>query len=118
MDPDQTKFNIQKIQEQSQLLNQNNTILQGQRQQMAAIIQEHSFLDSVDKDSQLVVTEYYYKYIVYLLVAVLLFLLLMKFVLLNGEQQGGSGKSKGILAFNWFFIFILLVVLYLFLHKK
>ena len=75
-----------------QTLDQNYDILLNQRKQIEKLEKEYITLDSANKDSQLVVTEYYSKYIVLVFVTLLLVLLLVKFAS-NGEGQVGGGKN-------------------------
>ena len=75
-----------------QTLNQNYNILLNQRKQIEKLEKEYITLDSANKDSQLVVTEYYSKYIVLVFVTLLLVLLLVKFAS-TGEGQVGGGNN-------------------------
>jgi len=75
-----------------QTLNQNYNILLNQRKQIEKLEKEYVTLDSANKDSQLVVTEYYSKYIVLVFVTLLLVLLLVKFAS-TGEGQVGGGNN-------------------------
>ncbi len=75
-----------------QTLDQNYNILLNQRKQIEKLEKEYVTLDSANKDSQLVVTEYYSKYIVLVFVTLLLVLLLVKFAS-TGEGQVGGGNN-------------------------
>lgn len=75
-----------------QTLDQNYNILLNQRKQIEKLEKEYVTLDSANKDSQIVVTEYYSKYIVLVFVTLLLVLLLVKFAS-TGEGQVGGGNN-------------------------
>jgi hypothetical protein len=87
----QTNVKPQK-QQQEQILNNNNGILQEDREKIHMIIREFQMLNEADKNSQIVVTQEYSSYIVYLLVAILLIILILKFSVFSGEQRGGGTK--------------------------
>jgi hypothetical protein len=76
-----------------QTLDQNYNTLLNERIKIEKIEKEYATLNAVDRDTQLIVTEYYSKYIVLVFVTLLLVLLLLKFAVTGGEQTGGGGNN-------------------------
>jgi len=76
-----------------QTLEQNYNLLLNERIQIEKLEKEYETLNTADKDTQIVVTEYYSKYIVLIFVTLLLVLLLLKFAITGEEQVGGGGNN-------------------------
>jgi hypothetical protein len=73
-------------------LEQNYNILLDERAKIRKLEKEYITLNTADKDTQIIVTEYYSKYIVLLFVTLLLVLLIIKFASTGGEQTGGGNN--------------------------
>ena len=82
----------QKSQQQNQVLEQNNNNLTDEKLHIDKLSKEYVLLNSANKNSQLVVTEYYSKYLVLIFITILLVILLLKYAV-TGEGQSGGGRN-------------------------
>ena len=65
-----------------------------EREKINQIILEEEFLNSANKNSELIVTQNYSYYIVYLLIVLLVIFLFVKFFINSFSEQRGGGKAR------------------------
>jgi hypothetical protein len=93
--------NLGQINEQGQALQQNYTVLTGDRDRINIMIREFETLNEAQQNSDINATMSYYNYIVLLFVAIFLVCLLLRFSV-PSEQVGGGRNSVGNIFKNLF----------------
>ena len=97
----QYQNNLGQINERGQALQQNYTVLTGDRERINIMIREFETLNEAQQNSDINVTMNYYNYIVLLFVAIFLVCLLLRFSV-PSDQVGGGRNSVGNIFKNLF----------------
>jgi len=96
--------NLGQINEQGQALQQNYTVLTGDRDRINIMIREFETLNEAQQNSDINATMSYYNYIVLLFVAIFLVVLLFRFSV--PSEQVGGGNRGGNSKYQWLAFFI------------
>jgi hypothetical protein len=96
--------NLGQINERGQALQQNYTVLTGDRDRINLMIREFETLNEAQQNSDINVTMNYYNYIVLLFVAIFLVCLLLRFSV--PSEQVGGGNRGGNSKYQWLAFFI------------
>jgi lipopolysaccharide export LptBFGC system permease protein LptF len=96
--------NLGQINEQGQALQQNYTVLTGDRDRINIMIREFETLNEAQQNSDINVTMSYYNYIILLFVAIFLVVLLLRFSV--PSEQVGGGNRGGNSKYQWLAFFI------------
>ena len=100
----QYQNNLGQINERGQALQQNYTVLTGDRERINIMIREFETLNEAQQNSDINVTMNYYNYIVLLFVAIFLVCLLLRFSV--PSEQVGGGDRGGNSKYQWLAFFI------------
>lgn len=72
------------------ILDQNNNILTNERAQIQQMKNEFITINSANKNTELMLTQYYSRYIVLIFITILLVILLLKYSITGTDQRGGN----------------------------